>query len=84
MASWPDRPPPIGPAARRSPSGWRRPCIRTMPATFRPRSIPAIHRAALAACDALDGVEDGVIENPPACKFDPAVLPARTGTVPTA
>jgi feruloyl esterase len=34
----------------------------------------AIHEAALAACDAKDGVKDGVIEDPPHCKFDPAVL----------
>ena len=36
--------------------------------------LPAIEAAALAACDANDGVKDGVIENPPACRFDPAVL----------
>ncbi|MEP6917081.1 MAG: tannase/feruloyl esterase family alpha/beta hydrolase [Acidobacteriota bacterium] len=36
--------------------------------------LPAIEAAALAACDASDGVKDGVIENPLACRFDPAVL----------
>jgi len=30
--------------------------------------------AAVAACDANDGVKDGVIENPRACKFDPRQL----------
>jgi feruloyl esterase len=35
---------------------------------------PAIHAAALAACDGLDGVKDGIIENPMACRFDPGVL----------
>jgi len=34
----------------------------------------AIHKAAVTACDALDGVKDGVIENPKACHFDPQVL----------
>lgn len=34
----------------------------------------AIHKAALDACDALDGVKDGVIENPEACKFDPVAM----------
>jgi feruloyl esterase len=36
--------------------------------------LPAIEAAMLAACDAGDGVADGVIENPAACRFDPAVL----------
>ena len=36
--------------------------------------LPAIEAAALAACDASDGVTDGVIENPLTCRFDPAVL----------
>jgi len=36
--------------------------------------LPAIEAAALAACDASDGVKDGVIENPLTCRFDPAVL----------
>src|SRR5580700_942499 len=36
--------------------------------------LPAIEGAALAACDALDGVKDGVIENPAQCHFDPGVL----------
>ena len=36
--------------------------------------LPAIQSAALQACDALDGVKDGVLEDPRACAFDPAVL----------
>lgn len=36
--------------------------------------LPAIQAAALAACDAMDGVKDGVIENPSRCHFDPATL----------
>jgi hypothetical protein len=36
--------------------------------------LPAVEAAVLAQCDALDGVKDGVIENPLACHFDPSVL----------
>jgi feruloyl esterase len=36
--------------------------------------FPLIHAAALASCDARDGVKDGVIENPLQCKFDPGAL----------
>ena len=37
-----------------------------------PAKYPVIHEAVLAACDALDGVEDGVLE-------DPDALPLRSG-----
>jgi feruloyl esterase len=33
-----------------------------------------IHAAVLAQCDALDGVKDGLLENPTACHFDPKSL----------
>jgi feruloyl esterase len=42
-----------------------------------PAKFPAIHEAALAACDAKDGVKDGVIENPARCKFDPVVIECK-------
>ena len=41
------------------------------------KKLPAIEAAALAACDSLDGVKDGVIENPPHCHFDPSVLECK-------
>ncbi len=36
-----------------------------------------LHAAALASCDLMDGVKDGVIENPRRCKFDPGVLACK-------
>lgn len=49
---------------------------------IQPEKYPAIHRAVLAACDELDGVKDGVIENPLNCKFDPGVLQCKDGDSP--
>jgi len=34
--------------------------------------LTAVTRDAIAACDALDGVEDGVIDDPRRCHYDPA------------
>ena len=45
------------------------------PANYIPAAkLPAIEAAALAQCDAADGVKDSVIENPFSCQFDPSVL----------
>ena len=33
-----------------------------------------VHAAAISACDAADGVVDGLIDSPQRCDFDPAVL----------
>ena len=38
------------------------------------RKLAALEKAALDACDKLDGVQDGVIGDPTQCKFDPQVL----------
>jgi len=36
--------------------------------------IPAISAAVLAACDAQDGLKDGIINDPSKCHFDPKTL----------
>ena len=36
--------------------------------------IALLERATLAACDGLDGANDGLISNPAACHFDPSTL----------
>jgi len=36
-----------------------------------------IHKAVLEACDAIDGIKDGVLDDPRRCKFDPGVLECK-------
>lgn len=38
-----------------------------------PDKYPLLHNAVLQACDALDGVKDGVLEDPTRCHFEPSV-----------
>src|SRR5215472_17109318 len=50
------------------------------PASYIPPSkLPALARAVNAACDAQDGVTDGVLNDPRQCRFDPASLLCRAG-----
>ena len=44
-------------------------------ASYIPSSkLPTIQAAVRASCDLLDGVKDGVLEDPAQCRFDPAPL----------
>jgi len=42
-----------------------------------PAKLALLNRAVLAACDALDGVTDGLLTDPRQCHFDPATLLCR-------
>jgi feruloyl esterase len=53
--------------------------LKTSGAYIPPEKYPAIHEAVLQACDGLDGVKDGILENPLACHFDPKVLQCKAG-----
>jgi feruloyl esterase len=54
------------------------------PASLIPREKYAVvHKAALDACDALDGVKDGVIEDPTRCRFDPKAIQCTGADAPT-
>ena len=44
--------------------------------------LPLLGAAVNAACDALDGIEDGVLDDPRACTFDPAELTCAAGQDP--
>jgi feruloyl esterase len=41
--------------------------------------LPALHQAVLNACDGLDGLKDGLLGDPRACRFDPASVQCPAG-----
>jgi len=45
--------------------------------------LPILHTAALKACDAADGLKDGLIEDPRRCRFDPAAAQCHAGEDPS-
>lgn len=48
------------------------------PASYIPPSkYPLIHKAVLDACDALDGLADGILDDPTRCHFDPKALECK-------
>ena len=47
--------------------------------TFPPETIAFLHKAALAKCDAIDGVSDGIIAEPRACDFKPSSVACAAG-----
>jgi Tannase and feruloyl esterase len=54
---------------------WNLQAMEKDPATYIPETkLPVIEAAVLAACDALDGLKDGLIGDPRKCHFDPGVL----------
>ena len=66
--------------------GWR---IWMAQAMFKDRAsaIPVekfamIHQAVLNACDALDGLKDGLIDDPTRCHFDPKTIECKGGDGP--
>lgn len=48
-------------------------------AALMPADLERVHEAVLARCDTQDGVKDGVIGDPAACRFDPASLRCKPG-----
>ena len=53
--------------------------LKTSGGYIPPEKYPALHEAVLQACDGLDSVKDGILENPLACRFDPKVLQCKAG-----
>ena len=47
-----------------------------------PEKVPVIGAAVLASCDAVDGLVDGLIDDPRRCSFDPDILRCLGGDAP--
>lgn len=59
---------------------WTEQAVRKDPASaLPPAKLVVLQKAAVAACDKLDGVQDGMLENPAACRFDPATIECKAG-----
>jgi len=65
-------------------SVWMAQALHEKPGSFIPATkLPALHAAVLKACDAGDGVADGVLEDPTRCSFDPQSLACAGADAPT-
>jgi Tannase and feruloyl esterase len=54
---------------------WNIQATLAIPASYiPPTKLPAISQAVLAACDARDGVKDGILNDPRQCQFNPESL----------
>ena len=58
-------------------TGWM--TARTPQARMTMPKLASLHQAVLARCDARDGLKDGIVSDPAACRFDPAVLQCSKG-----
>jgi feruloyl esterase len=56
---------------------WNAQALSAPGAAIPAAKLPAITAAALAACDANDGLADGIIAEPRRCRFDPSVLTCK-------
>jgi feruloyl esterase len=59
---------------------WNYEVMHESPARLIPvAKLPMINHAVIAACDALDGIVDGVIDDPRRRHFDPATIQCASG-----
>jgi feruloyl esterase len=56
--------------------------FKTKESVIPPGKHPMIHQAVLQKCDALDGVKDGLIQDPTQCHFDPGTLLCKATDAP--
>jgi feruloyl esterase len=62
---------------------WGNLAVNKSPESVIPEAKVAMYKkAVLDACDAADGIKDGIINNPLACNFDPKMLLCKSGDAP--
>lgn len=72
--------PALDPAGMLATWGWMEQALTQPPEAYVPeKQLRHVTKAVMQACDTLDGVRDGVLENPRACRFDPAALRCAGG-----
>ena len=61
-------------------AGYDTQVLTAAPGAFIPQAkIPTIAKAVDAACDKMDGVADGILNDPRQCHFDPASIQCKSG-----
>ncbi|HEY6342278.1 MAG TPA: tannase/feruloyl esterase family alpha/beta hydrolase [Bryobacteraceae bacterium] len=59
---------------------WMNKIVHEDEASFMPpEKFRLLHEAVLKTCDDLDGVKDGVLEDPTRCRFDPQAIACASG-----
>jgi hypothetical protein len=53
--------------------------VRAPGAGLSAAKLAVAHKAYVAECDDKDGLKDGIVSNPRACRFDPAVVQCKAG-----
>ena len=56
--------------------------VRAPGAGLNAAKMAALHKAYVDQCDDADGLKDGIVSAPRACKFDPAVAQCKAGDAP--
>jgi len=65
-------------------SVWVNQVVHETPGSLLPAAkLAVLHDGVIAACDALDKVKDGVIEDPTKCHFDPKTIMCKDADGPT-
>jgi feruloyl esterase len=53
--------------------------LREVSRVVPPNKVAVFAKAVIGACDVLDGVKDGIVNDPSMCRFDPATLLCKAG-----